>query len=196
MSTPEEILNQYKDKIHIYNVMTSKAADVFSTCKSFLNVPIIVASSAMSIINSSFDPNDMKIPNIVLNCFTALMVSLIANFKVVERANNFKTISLKFLKLQHYVEDKLVSTNIDIQHVREVTRQYDDLLEQTDQIPRFIKKKIFKMYVGKKHLPNILCELSQESSQPLCNQQHQVQQKTPSIATRAILENYKNVYNM
>lgn len=164
MSTHRNTLLEYKDKVHIYHVLTNKAGDFFGTLRSFVNAPIVVVSSMMGILNSSFDATDMKIPNIVLNCITALMVSLIANFKIVERANNFKSISLKFLKLHHYIDDKLASPDIDIEDLRNVIRQYDELLEQTDRIPGFIKRKVYKIYSGKKYLPSILCDLSQDIS--------------------------------
>ncbi len=97
-------LNEYRDKVYVYNVLTSKAADFYGTLKSFVNIPIIISSSAMSIINSSFEANDIKIPNIVLNCTVALMISMISNFKITEKAANFRNISLKFLKLIHNVD--------------------------------------------------------------------------------------------
>lgn len=157
-------LHEYKDKIFVYNVLTSKAADFFGTLKSFVNIPIIISSSALSIINSSFDPSDTKILNICFNCFVALMMSMISNFKITEKAANFRNISLKFLKLLHNVDDKLSTPDIDIEDIRDITRQYDELLEQTDQIPEFIKKRVYKLFVGKKYLPIILCEGAQDIS--------------------------------
>jgi hypothetical protein len=158
-------LREYKDKIYIYNILTSKASDFYGTLKSFVNIPIIVSSSALSITNSSFEPNDiLKLINIIFNCFVAFMMSMISNFKITEKASNFWNISLKFQKLLHNVDDKLSETNPDIEDVRDISRQYDELLEQIDQIPEFIKKKVYKMYIGKKYLPIILCEGSQDTS--------------------------------
>ena len=165
MNNHRTTLLEYKDKIHIYNVLTSQASDYYGTLKSFVNIPIIISSSAMSIISDSFEAETMKIPNIVLNCVVALMVSMISNFKIVERSSNFRNVSLKFLKLQHLLEDKLSDTsNVDIEDVRDIVRQYDELLENTEMIPSFIKKRVYKMYVGKKYLPIILCEGSQDIS--------------------------------
>lgn len=158
-------LTEYRDKVFIYNILTSKASDFYGTLKSFVNIPIIVSSSALSIINSSFEPNDiLKLINIIFNCFVAFMVSMISNFKITEKASNFRNISLKFQKLLHNVDDKLSETNPDIEDVRDISRQYDELLEQIDQIPEFIKKRVYKMYVGKKYLPIILCEGSQDNT--------------------------------
>lgn len=157
-------LIEYRDKIHVYNVLTSQASDYYGTLKMFVNIPIIISSAAMSIINSSFNAEDMKIPNICINACTALLIGLINNFKIVETASNFRTVSLKFVKLLHLVEDKLTEDNLSIEDVRDITRLYDELLEQIDPIPNFIKKKVRKMYVTKKYLPIILCEGSQDAS--------------------------------
>lgn len=157
-------LIEYRDKVHIYNVLTSQASDYYGTLKLFVNIPIIISSSAMSIINSSFAPEAMQIPNICINAFTALLIGLINNFKIVEQSSNYRNISSKFLKLLHLVEDKLTNPDLDIEDVRDVTRQYDELLEQIETIPNFIKNRVRKMYIGKKYLPIILCEGSQDIS--------------------------------
>jgi hypothetical protein len=96
----------------------------------------------MSIINSSFAPEDMQIPNICINACTALLIGLINNFKIVEQSSNFRNISSKFLKLLHLVEDKLTNLDLDIEDVRDITRQYDELLEQIETIPNFIKNRV------------------------------------------------------
>jgi hypothetical protein len=108
-------LLEYRDKIHIYNVLTSKASDYYGTLKLFVNIPIIISSSAAAIINSSFAPEDMQIPNICINACTALLIGLINNFKIVEQSCNFRNTSSKFLKLLHLVEDKLTTPDLDIE---------------------------------------------------------------------------------
>ena len=135
-------LLEYRDKIHIYNVLTSQSSDYYGMLKLFVNIPIIISSSAMSIINSSFAPEDMQIPNICINACTALLIGLINNFKIVEQSSNFRNISSKFLKLLHLVEDKLTNLDLDIEDVRDITRQYDELLEQIETIPNFIKNRV------------------------------------------------------
>lgn len=159
MNTPKNILLELKDKVYIYNIMTIKASDTYATVRSFVNLIMILMSSAMSIINSSFDANDIKIANIILNCLTALAISLISNFKIVEKANSFKLMSLKFSKLHHYIDEKLQNETITITDIQDVTRQYDDLLEHTDRIPIFVKRIVYKNYKNKKHLPFILLDL-------------------------------------
>lgn len=159
MNTPKNILLELKDKVYIYNIMTIKASDTYATVRSFVNLIMILMSSAMSIINSSFDANDIKVANIILNCLTALAISLISNFKIVEKANSFKLMSLKFSKLHHYIDEKLQIETISISDIQDVTRQYDDLLEHTDRIPIFVKRIVYRNYKNKKHLPFVLLDL-------------------------------------
>jgi hypothetical protein len=68
--------------------------------------------------------------------------------------------------LLHLVKDKLTNPDLDIEDIRDVTRQYDELLEQIETIPNFIKNCVRKMYMGKKYLPIILCEISPVPSKP------------------------------
>jgi hypothetical protein len=164
MSNLRTSLLEYRDKIHVYNVLTSQTSDYYGTLKSFVNIPIVISASAMSIINSSFDPQDMQIVNVVINACTALLIGLINNFKIVEKAANFRDVSLKFLKLQHLLDDKMSNPDIDVEDVRDILRQYDEILENVDQIPGFIKNRVRKIFLGKKYLPIILCEGPEDMS--------------------------------
>jgi hypothetical protein len=122
----------------------------------------------MSIINSSFDATDMKIPNIVINACTALMIALINNFKVAEKAQVFRNLSIKYLALQHEIEHKLCNnTVIDGDDLRDVVKQYDDLISQNEfTFPEHIKKKVKKSFLGKRYLPVILNDGESQVSPP------------------------------
>ena len=86
-------LEQYRDKSFVSSVLCEQSASLYSRLKTFINLPLILSSSAMSILNSSnFSPEDMKVPNIIINSCTALILSLISNFKITEKQNNFKSI--------------------------------------------------------------------------------------------------------
>jgi len=114
----------------------------------------------MTILNSgTFDAESMKIPNICINAITALLISLINNFKLAEKAGSFRNLSLKYMQLLHHIEDKLNSEgeSIDAQDFRDIIKSYDDLQSQNEYlIPNHIKKKVRKVYLGHKYLPNIL----------------------------------------
>jgi hypothetical protein len=117
----------------------------------------------MTICNSSsFRAEDMQIPNICINACTALLISLINNFKLAEKCSNFRALALKYQTLLHFIEDKLnsESNNIDADDFREIVKLYDDLASQNEyMVPKHIKNKVRKIYQGKRSLPNILnCE--------------------------------------
>jgi hypothetical protein len=115
----------------------------------------------MTILNSgSFSPDDMKIPNIVVSACTALMIALTNNYKVAEKAQVFRNLSVKYTELQHIIDHKLCNDpNIDGEDLREITKQYDELLSQNEfTFPEHIKKKVKNMFVSKKYLPLILCD--------------------------------------
>lgn len=153
------ILKEYRDKVFIYQLLTTKTNEYYSQIKQIINIPLIVSSSIMTILNSgSFQPDEMKVPNIVINALTALLISLINNYKIVEKQQTFRNLSLKYMNLLHDIEDKLANdNNIEPDEIRTIVKQYDDLISQTEYIiPNHIKKKIRNMYNGKKSLPLIL----------------------------------------
>ena len=166
--SPEQIklLESYRDKAYITSILCSQSAEHFSFLRSIVNIPLILSSSVMGIMNSldEGNNNNMKICNIILNAWTSLRLSLVGNFKLPEQATNFSQIQVKMNKLCHQIEDKL-TIDLDsckIEDIRHFINDYDALYEQLDySFPNFIKNRIKKIYSGKKVLPNILnCELS------------------------------------
>jgi hypothetical protein len=126
-----------------------------------INVPLILSSSVMTILNSmaNDNSNDMKYANIALNATTSLILTLIGNFKLAEKVTNFKNIEIKMNTLCHSIEDKLTN---DLEHtstenIRQIINEYDTSNEQLDYpFIGFIKNRVKKTYMGKKTLPNIL----------------------------------------
>ena len=166
--SPEQIklLESYRDKSYITSILCSQSAEHFSFLRSIVNIPLILSSSVMGIMNSMDEGtnNNMKICNIVLNAWTSLILSLVGNFKLPEQATNFSQIQVKMNKLCHQIEDKL-TIDLDsckIEDIRHFINDYDALYEQLDySFPNFIQSRIKKIYSGKKVLPNILnCEIS------------------------------------
>ena len=154
------LLKSYKDKSYIMGVLCEKSFEHFNFIKSICNIPLILISSVMAILNSStFDGNEMKIPNIVINSLTAMIVGIINNFRINEKENNFKQLSCKFMKISHMIEDKLHNhletlTSSDISNQ---IKEYDNLIEQIDfTFPTSIQKTVKALYKNKKQLPAIL----------------------------------------
>ena len=161
-----KLLESYRDKAYITSILCSQSAEHFSFLRSIVNIPLILSSSTMTVLNSMDEGtnNNMKYANIVLNAWTSLILSLVGNFKLPEQATNFSQIQVKMNKLCHQIEDKL-TIDLDsckIEDIRHFINDYDALYEQLDySFPNFIKNRIKKIYSGKKVLPNILnCEIS------------------------------------
>ena len=154
------LLKSYKDKSYVMGVLCQKSFEYFNFIKSICNIPLIIISSAMAILNSSsFDGNEMKIPNVVINSLTAMIVGIINNFRINEKENNFKQLSCKFMKISHMIEDKL-NNHLDSLTSSDISNQikeYDNLIEQIDfTFPASIQKTVKTLYKNKKQLPAIL----------------------------------------
>ena len=161
-----KLLESYRDKAYITSILCSQSAEHFSFLRSIVNIPLILSSSTMTVLNSMNEGtnNNMKYANIILNAWTSLILSLVGNFKLPEQATNFAQIQVKMNKLTHQIEDKLTIDleSCKIEDIRHFINEYDVLYEQLDYaFPNFIKNRVKKIYSGKKVLPNILnCELS------------------------------------
>jgi hypothetical protein len=160
-----KLLESYRDKAYITSILCSQSAEHFSFLRSIINIPLILSSSTMTVLNSMDEGNNnMKYANIVLNAWTSLILSLVGNFKLPEQATNFSQIQVKMNKLCHQIEDKLTIDleSCKIEDIRHFINDYDALYEQLDySFPNFIKNRVKKIYSGKKILPNILnCEIS------------------------------------
>lgn len=173
MLTPQQIslLQSYRDKSYVSNILCEECSSYFGRLKTLVNVPLILTSSLMTIFNSSsFNAEDMKIPNIVCNSLTALILSLISNFKLAEKTSNFKSIANKFNKVCHNIENKLTNDidNITTEHITMFISEYDNLNESLEySYPDFIKNRVKKKYTGVKTLPNSLNCVSDFTSHPV-----------------------------
>ena len=69
--SPEQIklLESYRDKAYITSILCSQSAEHFSFLRSIVNIPLILSSSTMTVLNSmsESDDNRMKFANICLN---------------------------------------------------------------------------------------------------------------------------------
>ena len=161
-----KLLESYRDKAYITSILCAQISEYFEFLRSIINIPLILSSSVMTVMNSmnETNSNEIKISNIVLNTWTSLILSLVGNFKLTEQATNFKQIEIKMNKLTHKIEDflSLDLESTKIADIRAIINEYDSLNESLDfPFPNFIKNRVKKVYSGKKTLPNILnCEIS------------------------------------
>ena len=88
------------DKCEAMTLLCTKAASYWSFIKFCFNIPLVITSSAMCIINSiSQDANFIKIPNIVVNAVSVLLMSLTNSIKASEKFELFKKLSQQFMIL-------------------------------------------------------------------------------------------------
>lgn len=156
-----------RDKVYIYQILTTKSNIWYSNLKQIINIPIILSSFALSILNSnSVSAEEMKLPNIIINSIIGLMVSLINQFRIVEKQSSYKTLSQKFQNLLHEVEDKITNDNdITPDETRLLLKQYDEIISNMEfPIPERIANNVKKIYKGKKYLPVIL--ISDQDDEP------------------------------
>jgi hypothetical protein len=158
-----KMLQDYRDKSYVMNVLLTRSYERYAFIKQITNIPLIISSSAMAIINSSsFTGEEVKLPNIIINSLTALTISMIGNFQINQKEMLFQSLSSKFLKLTHQIEDDLTNNldEIDKSDVKKYVDDYDALVESiTYVIPSDIQDKVKKMYSSKKCLPAFLnCE--------------------------------------
>lgn len=158
----KKILQEYRDKSYVSNILCEKSYEFNNIIKQIINIPLILTSSIMGIMNSwSFEnPEQLKIANIVLNSATTLILSFQGNFRVVEKISDYRNSGIKFTKLCHNIEDKLVNndvSDINIESIRNIIKEYDLIYELLEHpYPVHIRKNVTKLYGGKKCLPNIL----------------------------------------
>jgi hypothetical protein len=137
-----KLLESYRDKTYITSILCSQSAEHFSFLRSIINIPLILSSSTMTVLNSMDEGNNnMKYANIVLNVWTSLILSLVGNFKLPEEATNFSQIQVKMNKLCHQIEDKLTIDleSCKIEDIHHFINDYDALYEQLDySFPNFI----------------------------------------------------------
>jgi hypothetical protein len=141
-----ELLQNIKDKAFVTSILCSKSCAFFSWIRTLINVPLILSSGAMTILNSMNDINtiEIKYANIVLNSCTVTILSLIGNFKLAERELSFRQAQIKMDKLYHNIEDKLLidPSNCNIEDVRDIIKEYIIIYEHLEYpIPDFIRER-------------------------------------------------------
>jgi hypothetical protein len=144
-----ELLQNIKDKAFVTSILCSKSCAFFSWIRTLINIPLILSSGAMTILNSMNDIStiEIKYANIVLNSCTVTILSLIGNFKLAERELSFRQAQIKMDKLYHNIEDKLLidPSNCNIEDVRDIIKEYVIIYEHLEfPIPDFIRKNFQK----------------------------------------------------
>lgn len=155
----KDLLKSYKDKSFIMMLLCEQSYNEHTFIKNIINVPLILVNTAMTALNSIvMNADDMKIPNILLNSTTGVIIGLISSFNIYEKIQSFHQLQCKFNKLSSSIESKMINTDsMTDEDIRNIIDTYDNLIDNIDYpISEKIKARIKKQFKEKLDLPSIL----------------------------------------
>lgn len=144
MDIIERKVNLIKNKSEALSLTCNLASIYWNRCKMLFQIPLILTSSVMALLNSiTDDAEQVKLANIIVNSVSVLIISLSNSFKCAEKADNFKKISQGFLLLVSEIENR--ESNKDL---HTYTLKYDGLLNDIEfsDINSAIKKNVNLMF--------------------------------------------------
>jgi hypothetical protein len=133
-------------------LLCSKASGYWSMIKFAFNIPLVLTSSAMCIINSiSEDANEVKIPNIVVNAISVLIISLNNSIKASEKCDLFRRLGQQFLLLAGQIEN---DDEINDNEFSLLALKYENLINDIlfEEIPNRYKMQVVESF-KERHLP-------------------------------------------
>jgi hypothetical protein len=120
------------DKCEAMTLLCTKASSHWSFVKFCFAIPLVLTSSTMCIINSiSEDANSIKIPNIIVNAVSVLIMSLTNSIKASEKFEIFKKLSQQYMMVSKEMYNIL-------------TLKYDNLIQDCsfEEIPTKYKIQV------------------------------------------------------
>ena len=149
MVNHKEKLQKLLDKSECLVLLCSSACNYWSFVKFLFSIPLVLTSSAMCIINSiSEDANAVKIPNIVVNAVSVLIVSLNNSIKASEKAEGFKKLSQQFMSLTQEIDAFDDENIITTDKYNMLVLKYDNLINDCsfEEIPTRYKLSASKAF--------------------------------------------------
>ncbi len=147
--------NKLLDKCECMTLLCTNASSYWSFVKFCFNIPLVLTSSTMCIINSiSEDANAVKIPNIVVNAVSVLIMSLNNSIKPAEKFEIFKKLSQQFMILSQEIEG--IDGDIPKDKYDILMLKYDNLINDCDfeDIPTRYKLAASKSFnANNRHTP-------------------------------------------
>ena len=134
------------DKCEAMTLLCSKATTHWALVKFCFNIPIVLTSSAMCIINSiSSNANHIKIPNIIVNAISVLIISLNNTVRGGEKYECFKKLSTQFMVLSQDIES---IDEMTIEQYNIIVLKYDNLISDVafEDITLTIKTSVAKSF--------------------------------------------------
>jgi hypothetical protein len=130
------------DRCEAMSLLCIKASYHWSFIKFILSIPVILINSILCILNSLDDKSfNLKIPNVVINGVSVLIMSITQNLKSAEKTEIFKSTSNSFLLLTHEIESY---EEIDNEKINVLQEKYDSIITSVpfEEIPSKIKLEI------------------------------------------------------
>ena len=130
------------DRCEAMSLLCIKASYHWSFIKFILSIPVILINSILCILNSLDDKSfDLKIPNVVINGVSVLIMSITQNLKSAEKTEVFKSTSNSFLLLTHEIESY---EDIDNEKINILQEKYDSIIQNVpfEEVPNKIKLEI------------------------------------------------------
>jgi hypothetical protein len=146
MLTLQERIEKLLSKSEAMVLLCSKASGYWSMIKFAFNIPLVLTSSAMCIINSvSEDANVVKVPNIVVNAISVLIISLNNSIKASEKCDLFRRLSQQFLLLASQIENDNEITDSEFQLI---SLKYENLINDVlfEEIPQRYKLQVAESF--------------------------------------------------
>jgi hypothetical protein len=146
MLTLQERIEKLLSKSEGLVLLCSKASGYWSMIKFAFNIPLVLTSSAMCIINSiSEDANEVKVPNIVVNVISVLIMSLNNSIKASEKCDLFRRSSQQFLLLAGQIENDNEITDSEFQLI---SLKYENLINDVlfEEIPKRYKLQVAESF--------------------------------------------------
>lgn len=167
-------IETYKDYSYVMYVMCYNSSSFYCTIKNVINIPIIICTTAMSILSSSdfesinnTEKQDIiRIFSIGFNLLIALLIAILNVYKIAEKEFFFNSQASGFMKISNNIEvdlakNKTTLTKIDI---LKIIYDYNSLCENMSfHIPQYIRRSAFKKYHNL-NLPLLLLENKREAS--------------------------------
>ncbi len=131
------------DKCEAMTLLCTKASSHWRFVKFCFAIPLVLTSSTMCIINSiSEDANSIKIPNIIVNAVSVLIMSLTNSIKASEKFEIFKKLSQQYMMLSQEIEACDVNVSKEMYNI--LTLKYDNLIQDCsfEEIPTKYKIQV------------------------------------------------------
>ena len=143
------------DKCESMTLLCTKASSHWSFVKFCFAIPLVLTSSTMCIINSiSEDANSIKIPNIIVNAVSVLIMSLTNSIKASEKFEIFKKLSQQFMLLSQEIE--ACDGTVSKETYNLLSLKYDNLIQDCsfEEIPLKFKIEVAKCFTDvDRHIP-------------------------------------------